>query len=917
MEFYALILGLLCVVTFFMPWVNHFRLVTLRSEMDDLRREVGLLRRGPEYAGDQPAENEETQEHQEQEPYLKPASASSYEDLMAERARLAALRLRTPQAWAQADPPPATERPDLKKSAPEPEKKETGTDFGFEFDLGAKLPVWVGAISLVCAAFFLVKYSIDAGWIGPVQRVLAGLLFGSGLVLSGQRILKREDIANHVRVAQGLSGAGIVCLYVALYAAVNLYGLISAPLGFVGMSGVTVIAVALSASQGQPIAAFGLIGGLLTPALVGSDQPNAPILFTYLFLLFAAMLFTLVRRGWWELAVASLAGIFLWTGYWYSAAFSAPDAFILVLFAAAISAVVLGVTAWYESRFEHDTEYGSVPAHTLNIMALAGSTLTVMVLGAKMTLGLFDWSVLGMLGLACTALAYMNPVLYGRVLMVKLAAALILFALWCGRAELADAAVVASGIASIYVILPTFLMRRVHDPRLWANIQLSAALPLYLVCHFLLPVPYGIEEGGFWGMTGLLLAALSVWQAHEARIRFSEDAGIRDHLLALYALAATAFVSLAIVIELPEDIIPLAFAMQIAATLWIYNSVPDIGFLKRIAGILCAIFVFLNWDQLALFGQMILTGIVGQVPSANDIRGLAADSSLTRLAAPAAFTGLALWLHRKQRVENDPRLVSLLFGTSLLLFVALSFYSVRGMFHMDTVIRQGQAFSIHPTFIERACLTFMLALLGSFVIRLADKTGEDYMRGWGEGLFHLAVLRLVWFDLLILNPWWNGHQNVGSTFLLNGVTAVYGGGALLCLYAIRNVRWSRGEAAVYAFYRLAASAFVFALVTLSVRQLFHGGVLMANGMGSGELYAYSIAWLATALSFLAAGLWKQSRTLRIASLVFMVLTVGKVFLVDAANLDGLYRVFSFLGLGVSLIGLSTFYTRYVFGGRER
>ncbi|MEZ0225806.1 MAG: DUF2339 domain-containing protein, partial [Alphaproteobacteria bacterium] len=32
----------------------------------------------------------------------------------------------------------------------------------------------------------------------------------------------------------------------------------------------------------------------------------------------------------------------------------------------------------------------------------------------------------------------------------------------------------------------------------------------------------------------------------------------------------------------------------------------------------------------------------------------------------------------------------------------------------------------------------------------------------------------------------------------------------------------------------------------------------------------------------------------------------------ASTLDGLYRVFSFLGLGVSLIALSWFYSRFVF-----
>jgi uncharacterized membrane protein len=39
-----------------------------------------------------------------------------------------------------------------------------------------------------------------------------------------------------------------------------------------------------------------------------------------------------------------------------------------------------------------------------------------------------------------------------------------------------------------------------------------------------------------------------------------------------------------------------------------------------------------------------------------------------------------------------------------------------------------------------------------------------------------------------------------------------------------------------------------------------------------------------------------------------------LFLPDAGNLTGLSRVFSFLGLGLSLLAISYFYGRFVFGG---
>ena len=58
---------------------------------------------------------------------------------------------------------------------------------------------------------------------------------------------------------------------------------------------------------------------------------------------------------------------------------------------------------------------------------------------------------------------------------------------------------------------------------------------------------------------------------------------------------------------------------------------------------------------------------------------------------------------------------------------------------------------------------------------------------------------------------------------------------------------------------------------------------------------------------IAAGI----RRLRLAALAIIGLTAAKVFLVDMAGLVGLWRVLSFLGLGLVLIGLGAAYRRLV------
>jgi uncharacterized membrane protein len=51
--------------------------------------------------------------------------------------------------------------------------------------------------------------------------------------------------------------------------------------------------------------------------------------------------------------------------------------------------------------------------------------------------------------------------------------------------------------------------------------------------------------------------------------------------------------------------------------------------------------------------------------------------------------------------------------------------------------------------------------------------------------------------------------------------------------------------------------------------------------------------------------------LRLAALAVVGLVCAKVFLIDMSGLTGLWRVLSFLGLGLALIGLGVVHRRFV------
>ena len=106
-------------------------------------------------------------------------------------------------------------------------------------------------------------------------------------------------------------------------------------------------------------------------------------------------------------------------------------------------------------------------------------------------------------------------------------------------------------------------------------------------------------------------------------------------------------------------------------------------------------------------------------------------------------------------------------------------------------------------------------------------------------------------------------------------------------------------------------ALVFAYVTLETKRLFQGPVMVPASLSVAESYAYSAVWLALALALFIAGLQLARQYIRYAGLGVMVLVVLKVFLWDMSSLEGLYRIASFIGLGLCLVGIGWLYQRFV------
>src|SRR5580704_7992126 len=185
--------------------------------------------------------------------------------------------------------------------------------------------VWLGGVALALGGAFLVKLSIDYGWLTPAVRVVLGVALGFFLSGAAEWVVRRDtplegEGARPSYIPQTLAAAGCATVFASLYAAYQLYALLPSFVAFPLLAAAAAATVALSLRHGPFVAALGLVGAFAVPLLVQSDAPSAFPLFAYLALVSAGSLAVLQYRAWPWLAWIWLGGAVFWVLLWLAAA---------------------------------------------------------------------------------------------------------------------------------------------------------------------------------------------------------------------------------------------------------------------------------------------------------------------------------------------------------------------------------------------------------------------------------------------------------------------------------------------------------------------------------------------------------------------------------------------------------------------
>lgn len=239
--------------------------------------------------------------------------------------RLAALESRLTERDV---PPPAALASIPTAPLPEPVASETAMSAAIDAEvveprpptiqwellIGQKALGWIAVLLGLFAAAFFLRYAYENNWIGPQGRVAIGEALGLGLAIAGLRY----HLQGWRLFAQMLSACGIAILYLSTYSAFGFYQLL--PHAQAGGFLLAVVALSMLAAvlyNSPAIALVALLGGFLSPVLLGSDEDSYRALFVYLAVLNAGIGFVTTFRGWPGLGSLALVltQILFWTWF--------------------------------------------------------------------------------------------------------------------------------------------------------------------------------------------------------------------------------------------------------------------------------------------------------------------------------------------------------------------------------------------------------------------------------------------------------------------------------------------------------------------------------------------------------------------------------------------------------------------------
>lgn len=795
--------------------------------------------------------------------------------------------------------PPSDENSALAAATTRPKRRSAAE---LEKLIGARWSVILGGIAVALGAVFLVRYTIEAGLLGPRGRIAMGFVLSAALFAGGEW-LRRHDrrlklpVFEKADVPGILTGAGAVAAFATLYAAYALYDFIGPALAFIGLTLIGLGSLLLSSLHGPKLAAIGMLGAYIAPALVSTSQPNPYALAIHVLVVTASVMATARIRGWLWLAVSAIVGGIVWTVL--EASISTPQGGL------AGAGLLIGLSIIYTIAFgwqaaerpqplqDRDPHQWSMIAfsalafayvfqagtnsHLPELVTGLGLGLVIMfaaITWPAMTSGAFAAAVIVIVGAVLTALplADLPGLMQTGAILNRLVPPDI-------NSYLVSLALLAAPPAALAVY--GAFQAGGTAPRMAGKLAAAACLIgfLVLLVAYMRIAPFQTRLlFGAAALAGALGAASLV----ELFTKLRPD-DITAPAPAAFAVASVAFLSFAIGVSLSKAWMPFGFALSSLGIAFVYSRRP-VAVLPWLCVIAAGLAGLALWFSVPFHGA-----VIGKIPLFNNLIILAGLPAAALLA-----TGELL---RRDKAEPSAAISTAVGLAALGLFVALE---IRHWLHGGEIASRG--FDLADMSAQTiAALFFAIGLQ-----RVAKQSGAKIFDQASIFAGGLSAFFIAAGLLLVHNPFFT-YYKVGATPLINMllpaylIPAILAGIVALMAKPIRPRWYTLG-------YALLGGLLIFVFVTATTRHAFQGtSIGLFRRTSDLEFWTYSAVWLVLGAGVLGLGLWLKSLPVRIASGVLIALTICKVFILDLGELTGALRAFSFLGLGASLILIGRYY----------
>jgi len=737
--------------------------------------------------------------------------------------------------------------------------------------------VLLGGICLVFAGIFLVRYSIENGMLGPTARIVLGLLFGAVLIVAGEKLRRSGRLEAGVHAACVASGSLII--YSALLVSFDMYHLIPAQVAFVCMAIMSAFSMLLALKHGPLMAGMGLLGAYLVPILVstGSNNIEAALLYSFIVTCSSLWLQRYIYRDW------------IWWGTWVGAvgwfilSLDLPDVAqgvrALYLAAIAYASVALSFAGLKLREIDAEMFAGRNVLEQITVV-FSALTVSVILLLHTESLNELSYPAIALLPIVAALVVRNNlpllrllPIITLLPIIVELFSMEISFNDWKVTIEPMAESLHSAYITMLVLVTVTFTGiggKEFFNGRhqgYWASFILF--MPLVAIVLVYLRIS-DMQDGLSWALPTFVISSiyaylLTVW----CRMKRSVE------VEAAIAIASQSAVAIACFFALSEVTLTLVLAVQLIGLAYIDRKI--------------------HVAVLPIIMKVMLVLVIVRL-TFNPWVALYDVSSLTLLLT---YIGcLASCVVASKEVHGRPELIVWLHSASAHLLVLTLAVFTRYMLY------SGNIFAKEFTLTEVSIYVCSWAAIG-IIYEWKSRNLEGFEQ-WYRGLAMLHIFMAaglyVFYNMLQHNPLWSS-ESVGSTPIFNVLLIGYGIPVVLAVIIYKRISCLKRVAGFVSVVGL------YMFVTLEIRHLWNDGIMLNVPVKDGELYTYSLVWLLLSVSIMIYGAYKNSSDAKKVGVVALLAVVAKAFFWDMRDLDGLWRVVSFLGLGLSLLGIAYLFNK--------